>query len=368
MSRHWKLIPALVALLLAAGLLSIGEARGRSTVTISCGQTVTATIVVDNNLSNCPADGLVVGASNITIDLNGHTIDGDDAGTDYGIKNIGGFDGVKILNGRVLDFASGIYITTGMEKNTIAGMRIDSNTGDGIDLLGGTKSTITGNVVTGNGGNGIWLGGSRHKVESNRIVANALSGIRLDAAFIAVSNNTITLNTLEGVLMIQHSNTVSGNLIARNAQEGVEIDSGSSFNTFSANRIIGNLAAGVLVTSASAEVFSKNIISGNDGPGIGVTAGGSSNIYKGNEFTGNDGDGLMVWVDASNVVVDGNRASGNGADGIDIDADDGTTLIRKNVADGNADRGIEAASGIDGGKNSAVGNNGSPQCQVVSCS
>ena len=158
------------------------------------------------------------------------------------------------------------------------------------------------------------------------------------------------------------------NLIARNAEEGVQIDSGSTFNTFSANRIIGNLADGVLVTSASGEVFSKNTISGNGGAGIGVTAGGGHNIYKGNELVGNDGDGLTVWVDASNVVVDGNRASGNGADGIDIDADDGTTLIRKNVADGNADRGIEAASGIDGGKNSAVGNNGSPQCQVVSCS
>src|SRR5262245_46740252 len=131
MSRHWKLTPAIVALR-AAGLLSIGEARGRSTVTVVCGQTITASIVVDNNLSNCPAHGLVVGASSITIDLNGHTIDGDDLGSDVGILNAGGFDGVKILDGRVLDFETGIQFMNGAEKGLLSGLRVDSNTGDEI--------------------------------------------------------------------------------------------------------------------------------------------------------------------------------------------------------------------------------------------
>jgi hypothetical protein len=29
-----------------------------------------------NDLTNCTTDGLVIGADNITLDLNGHTIDG----------------------------------------------------------------------------------------------------------------------------------------------------------------------------------------------------------------------------------------------------------------------------------------------------
>src|SRR5262245_21787719 len=92
---------ALSAVAVGVELLAIGEARGRATVTISCGMTVTTSIVAGNDLVDCPAgEGLVVGAPKITIDLNGHTIDQDAAFSGIGVLNHG-FDGVKLVNGRI---------------------------------------------------------------------------------------------------------------------------------------------------------------------------------------------------------------------------------------------------------------------------
>src|SRR4051794_5192023 len=42
--------------------------------TVSCGSTITATTKLHADLANCPGDGLVIDADNVTIDLNGHTI------------------------------------------------------------------------------------------------------------------------------------------------------------------------------------------------------------------------------------------------------------------------------------------------------
>ena len=40
------------------------------------GAIITVDTTLARDINNCPADGVVVGAPDITIDLNGHTIDG----------------------------------------------------------------------------------------------------------------------------------------------------------------------------------------------------------------------------------------------------------------------------------------------------
>jgi hypothetical protein len=46
---------------------------------VSCGDTITADTTLDTDLVDCPNNGIVIGADDITLDLNGHTIDGNDA-------------------------------------------------------------------------------------------------------------------------------------------------------------------------------------------------------------------------------------------------------------------------------------------------
>lgn len=40
---------------------------------VKCGDTITADTTLDHNLANCPNNGIVVGADNVTLDLNYHS-------------------------------------------------------------------------------------------------------------------------------------------------------------------------------------------------------------------------------------------------------------------------------------------------------
>ncbi len=44
---------------------------------LACGDTITADTTLDSDLTGCPSNGIVIGADDITLDLNGHTIAGD---------------------------------------------------------------------------------------------------------------------------------------------------------------------------------------------------------------------------------------------------------------------------------------------------
>src|SRR5690606_28757168 len=74
---------------------------GSAAAAPSCGAVVTTTTTVTANLTDCPGDGLIIGAHNITLNLNGRTVDG--VGLGVGIRN-NGFDNVTIRNGAVTGF------------------------------------------------------------------------------------------------------------------------------------------------------------------------------------------------------------------------------------------------------------------------
>src|SRR5580765_5255056 len=65
-------VAALAALVVAGSV----QARAGSETEVSCGQTLKASVRLAGDLVDCPATGLIIGADNITVDLNGHTIDG----------------------------------------------------------------------------------------------------------------------------------------------------------------------------------------------------------------------------------------------------------------------------------------------------
>src|SRR5215211_1098673 len=48
----------------------------------SCGQVITQNVILTSNLNCAESDGLIVGASDIVVDLNGHTISGPDVDSD----------------------------------------------------------------------------------------------------------------------------------------------------------------------------------------------------------------------------------------------------------------------------------------------
>src|SRR3954470_9606689 len=110
----------LLSLSVLAGLALISApAQAKPPEQVSCGQTLTHSVKLANDLTNCPSNGLVVGADDVTVDLNGHTIDGDGElvadcpfpgpACDAGVQNTGGYKGVTIEGGKVREFSYVVF-------------------------------------------------------------------------------------------------------------------------------------------------------------------------------------------------------------------------------------------------------------------
>ena len=69
---------AMTLALVVAGFTVLGGGQALASH-VGCGDTITTDTTLDSDLANCPNNGIVIGADNITLDLNGHTIDGDGA-------------------------------------------------------------------------------------------------------------------------------------------------------------------------------------------------------------------------------------------------------------------------------------------------
>ena len=76
---------------------------------IQCGDVIAQDTTLDSDLIDCPGNGIVIGSPDITVDLNGHTIDGDDSGLeDHGIDNGAGEDAVTVRGPGPQEFANGV--------------------------------------------------------------------------------------------------------------------------------------------------------------------------------------------------------------------------------------------------------------------
>ena len=193
---------------------------------IECGDTITADTTLDRDLTDCPDNGILIDADDITLDLNGHTISGDgepvrrcprNRPCDIGI----GMDdhaGVTIRGGSVRGFALGVGVFRGRNnrlvkldssRNQYFGFVIGGSSrtvirdstghdnprpdGDGlgvfmshdlrivhnsfrrngqlgIHIQGSTKNLVKGNLFSGNGDMGIFLEADGNQVRANRSV------------------------------------------------------------------------------------------------------------------------------------------------------------------------------------------------------
>ena len=78
---------------------------------ISCGQTITEDTRLDEDLA-CPPgteSAIIIGASNITLDLGGHLLSGSAPGT--GVFALG-YEGITIRNGTIDGFNYGVFVIT----------------------------------------------------------------------------------------------------------------------------------------------------------------------------------------------------------------------------------------------------------------
>lgn len=220
----------LVLLLLDVPLATPADAA------LSCGSTIVASMTLENDVGPCPGDGIVIGASNVTLDLGGHTVLGSGLGsTGLGIQ-ANGLSGVVIKGpGTVQGFRVGISVTESQRltveavnvlRNGLPRPAIDFDPNDGIRIVMSTLVTVRANTAVGNGDDGVSLISTvRSSVLRNRLVDNGHNGMRLDAS----DQNQILDNTI-------HSN---GDLVGFPRGCGIEAF-GSRDNVISRNRVNEN--------------------------------------------------------------------------------------------------------------------------------
>ena len=376
---------ALVVVLLTGCWLALGASQA-SASHISCGHTITADTTLDSDLVNCPNHGIVIGADDITLDLNGHLVDGDASipavgcdprkePCDFGLFN-DGHSGVTVRDGSVRDFGQGVLFGTlsgRARHNRVLGITSTSNEFVGIGIFSQVGSVVRNSSGNGsldrNGGIGLVLGDSHHvRILNNSFRHNAHVGMEtFESDRYVIKGNLFSRNDEEAILMGGRDNQVTRNRLVRN---GSGMSLGGRGNVVAHNRIVGG-HDGIRVEKGRGTLVADNLIVDTRRWGITLGIyrpfiGGADNIVRGNIVRRSRVDGIAVVKKERHSVLVRNVVTGSGDDGFDVNSR--TTTLTSNRATRNADLGIEAVFGvIDGGANRASGNGDVRQCLNVTC-
>lgn len=311
---------------------------------------LTQDTTLDSDLVNCPGHGVVIGASGITLDLAGHTIDGTYASGSRGVNNRGGHDGVTVKHGTIREFGVSVDLLNqrGGELGHLVAdglilvqespdIRVERNVvGGGIQVIGDSDRVLI----------------TRNDVDRAFFVQGGLPPIgTLGPPFFPVFPDDVIIdrNTIRPFMSLTQAPNAS---VTRNQVLGSPADEAPA-----GIHIRGSLGGGTLAD--------RNEVSGDT---VGIAVSNTDAILTRNLVSDNDMDGIQVvnaFRPVPGIVVDRNRSERNGDDGIDVDV---PATISNNFANFNGDLGIEAVPGVtDGGGNKASGNGNPAQCVGVRC-
>src|SRR5579884_324983 len=335
-------------------------------------------VLIDSGISGVQVQGNYIGtdatgdfalANNNGIVIGGYS--NTVGGTASGARNIisgNGGDDVQITgsSNQVL----GNYIGTNAAGNAPlsdgTGIEIDSSS----NTVGGT-SPGAGNLISGNGTQGVFINGSGNDVLGNSIGTNAAGNAILTNGTgieIASSNNRVggtasgTGNLISGngngiFISSGSGNQVLGNSIGTDAAGNAALANGNGIEIVSSNNTVGGTSPGA-----------GNVISGN-GDGVLLSSGGDSNQVLGN-YIGTNAAGNATLANGSGIVIDssnniiggtasgaGNLISGNTIEGVYISGSSNQVLgnsIGTNAA-GNAALANKVGIVIDSSNNTVGG-------------
>jgi parallel beta-helix repeat protein len=252
--------------------------------------------------------------------------------------------------GLFLQNCSGNIIQGNCIGTSLSGAAALSNSNNGITLysagtnqIGGTSASLR-NVISGNGGSGVYLigaGTTGNLVQGNYIGTDTNGTMAIPNAGDGITAQGAGGNTIGG------TEVGAGNLLSGNRQGGVGLKgTGSDNNLVQGNLIgtdasgrlaLGNSLSGITISAGNSNLVggtttaARNIVSANKLSGIYITTNSVGNLVLGN----------LIGVDAT-----GGSALGNAINGISIDSACLNTVIgaaagARNVISGNTKYGIE---------------------------
>ena len=390
--------PGLLTVLTVAALLASGGQALASHV--QCGDVITQDTTLDSDLIDCPGHGLLIGSDDVTLDLNGHTVDGDGDprpgyGCDTGIANgrfddcaveEPGHDGVTIRGGTVREFAHGVQVAVA-DRTLLSHLRLHDNSGLGgiaiyfmsngriegnraLDNRTGIavyepqgRTTITGNVAGRNAAYGIDLAGgvTGDRLTDNVTFGNGVGMFIFYASGLLVSGNRSFGNRGTGMSFLWGTQHVEGNRVWDNGVGGMDVTGDGSrvernavFRNASTAPPTARYSGGILFLEADDTRIVGNRVFENGGrAGIAVSSEAGGNTVASNHVLDNAGHGIFhsTFLDERGVAIAHNHSVRNGADGIHIskperafDARIQASELRGNRTDRNGDDGIEVRS------------------------
>lgn len=278
-------------------------------VKCSCGDTV----IADRRLAGdpiltaaCPGNGLIIGVSGVTLDVNTKALNG--SGNGVGVLVPASVHDVSIIGrppGRVQKFGTGIKIADGASHVTIREIQAYYNTGDGILVEGDDNTIISSpgrhngknghtvmngnyNVITGanneyNGDNGFFVQGHSNELISNKASENdKIKQGHGNGIEVIGDNNKIRLNWLSklntnGYVVVGNNNFLEGNLTTKHKLWGITVTGDNA----------------VLINNKATEGVDGILVQGN----IGDPRASSGN-------TSNRGDCIIYGVTGQGVCTD----------------------------------------------------------------
>jgi parallel beta-helix repeat protein len=219
------------------------ESQEPLAISPSCGQVITQNVVLTSNLNCADSDGLIVGASDIVIDLNGHTISGPDVNSQEKTSSkvgvmIPNMNNVVVQDGTIQGFQAGVLMTGSQNVELKSIVSKNNQIGafsTGASIVNAHLSILMNNEIG-------FAGHSTQQptLENNILYQNALAGITL----VNTDNGVITLNSI----------TESGN--------GLYVDNQSNNNNVNFNNVLLNTVdlnnANGLPVNTNANTYDQN--------------------------------------------------------------------------------------------------------------
>jgi parallel beta-helix repeat protein len=297
---------------------------------MACGATITADTVLRADVNGCPGSALVIGADGVTLDLNGHTVEG-------AIVANGRSD-LQVRNG-VLE---GDLRLEGVRRATVRRVRLHNGS---ITCLHSAGCTILKSFVT---GGGIAI------VQSESGVPNRVRG------------NAVVAAPGPGILASRTDTTSITANVVRNSGAGIEVSHAADLR-IARNLLLENTGDGLGGSFGATAAIVRNVITSNGGDGISLRNWGGETLIARNVVSRNRRNGILGRVVGHWAVVH-NVADRNGEAGIAITGAVDDTTIAGNRARYNGGLGIDAVAAVtDGGGNTARDNGAPAQCAGVAC-
>src|SRR5712691_4302554 len=183
----------------------------------ACGEVVQGNVNLTANL-NCTGDGLIVGADNTVINLNGYTVSGPGQQSSKVGVVVPNNDNVMVTGpGVIKGFQAGI-LATGSNNVQIKSIILTGNE-IAVFTTGSTNTQVQENILKNNN-----LGVASHSSKGASLMSNLITG-----------------NTLAGVTLVNtHKAIIAANNI-EGGQNGLFLDAQSSENTINMNNVLHNV-------------------------------------------------------------------------------------------------------------------------------